>query len=175
MGTEPAKRLHKTPDHPKKQAPPLQSRSLGVRTPIPAARGSGPVRQSSNSIQILAIETRVEIHVGVRKVKTRESKCKMKFDTKTELGANLSFATSYTWRARWMPEAGFMRADLYRSGLRVNASRRCDGCQRSGLQGRTPNRSGPHADSILLQRKIFISLLCLSVKLTQMLYIPWVG
>ena len=38
-----------------------------------------------------------------------------------------------------------------------------------------PNRSGPHANPILLQRKSFISLLYLGVKLTQMLYIPWVG
>src|SRR6185312_9299319 len=40
--------------------------------------------------------------------------------------------------ARWMPEAGFLRAGLYRSGPRINASRRCDGCQRPGLRGRTP-------------------------------------
>ena len=37
-----------------------------------------------------------------------------------------------------MPEAGFMRADLYRSGPRVNISRWCDGRQMPGLQGRTP-------------------------------------
>ena len=83
MGTEPAKRLHRTPDHPRKQAPPLQSRFLGVRTPVPAAKGSGPVQQSSNSIQILAVATRVEVRAGVRKVKFRELKCEIKFDTKT--------------------------------------------------------------------------------------------
>ena len=37
-----------------------------------------------------------------------------------------------------MPEAGFMRADLYRSGPSVNASLWCDGRQRLGLRGRTP-------------------------------------
>ena len=61
--------------------------------PLPAARGSGSVRQSSNSIQILVVATRVEVRAGVRKGKARESKCEIKFDTKTELGANLSFAT----------------------------------------------------------------------------------
>jgi len=35
-----------------------------------------------------------------------------------------------------------MRADLYRSGPRVNASRWCDGCQRPGLRGRTPTALG---------------------------------
>src|SRR6185437_9407296 len=35
------------------------------------------------------------------------------------------------------------------------------------------NCSGPHANSILKEK--FISLLCLGVKLTQMLYVPWVG
>ena len=79
MGTELAKRLHRTPDHPRKQAPPLQSRSLGVQTPLPAARGSGPVRQFGNSIQILAVATRVVVRAGVRKVKIRESKCEIKF------------------------------------------------------------------------------------------------
>ena len=93
LGTEPAKRLHRAPDHPRKQAPPLQSRSLGDQTPLPAARGSGSVRQSDNSIQIFAVATRVEVRAGVRKGKARESKCEIKFDTKTELGANLSFAT----------------------------------------------------------------------------------
>jgi len=79
LGTEPAKRLHRTPDHPRKQAPPLQSRFLGVRTPLPAARGSGPVRQSGNSIQILAVATRVEVRVEVRKGKVGELKCEIKF------------------------------------------------------------------------------------------------
>ena len=37
-----------------------------------------------------------------------------------------------------MPEAGFMWADLYRSGPRVNASRWYDERQRLGLRGRTP-------------------------------------
>ena len=37
-----------------------------------------------------------------------------------------------------MSEAGFMRADLYRSGPRVNASRWYDGCQRPGLRAQTP-------------------------------------
>ena len=41
-----------------------------------------------------------------------------------------------------MPEAGFTKADLYRSGPRVNASRRCDGCQRPGLRGRTSTALG---------------------------------
>src|SRR6185503_18802664 len=41
-----------------------------------------------------------------------------------------------------MPEAGFMRADLYRSGPRVNASRWCDECQRPGLRGWTPTALG---------------------------------
>ena len=41
-----------------------------------------------------------------------------------------------------MPEAGFTRADLYRSGPRVNASRRCDECQRLGLRGRTSTALG---------------------------------
>ena len=44
-----------------------------------------------------------------------------------------------------------------------------------GLTRADPNRSGPHADSILFTKEKFISLLCLSVKLTQMLYVPWVG
>ena len=79
MGMEPAKRLHRTPDHPRKQAPPLQSRSLGVQTPLPAARGFGPVRQSGNSIQILAVATRVEVRAGVRKGKAREWKCEIRF------------------------------------------------------------------------------------------------
>ena len=35
-----------------------------------------------------------------------------------------------------------MRADLYRSGPRVNPSRWCDGCQRPGLRGRTPTALG---------------------------------
>ena len=35
-----------------------------------------------------------------------------------------------------------MRADLYRSGLRVNVSRWCDGRQRLGLRGRTPTALG---------------------------------
>ena len=41
-----------------------------------------------------------------------------------------------------MPEAGFTRVDLYHSGQRVNASRWCDGCQRSGLRGRAPTALG---------------------------------
>ena len=93
LGTEPAKRLHRTPDHPRKQAPLLQSRSLGVRTPPQQQDGPVSIRQSSNSIQILVVATRVEVRAGVRKVKTGELKCEIKFDTKTELGANLSFAT----------------------------------------------------------------------------------
>ena len=67
-----------------------------------------------------------------------------------------------------------MRADLYRSGPLVNASRWCDGCQRPGLRGRTPTT---------LDRTLILScyngkvhfLLYLSVELTQMLYVPWVG
>ena len=35
-----------------------------------------------------------------------------------------------------------MRADLYRFGPRINASRWCDGCQRLGLRGRTPTALG---------------------------------
>jgi len=93
LGTEPAKRLHRTLEHPRKRAPPLQSRSLGVRTPLPAARGSGPVRQYGNSIQILVVTIRVEVRAGVRKGKVRELKYEIKFDTKTGLGANISFAT----------------------------------------------------------------------------------
>src|SRR6185437_12248846 len=45
-----------------------------------------------------------------------------------------------TWLARWMPEAGFTRSDLYRSEPRV--SRWCDGCQRSGLRGWPPTTLG---------------------------------
>ena len=49
-----------------------------------------------------------------------------------------------------------------------------DGCQRPGLRGRTPTA---------LDRTLILSyykgkfhfLFCLSVKLTQMLYVPWVG
>ena len=88
-----AKRLHRTPEHPRKRVPPLQSGSLGVQTLLPAERGSGPVRQSGNSIRILVVMTGVEVRAGVRKGKVHESKCEIKFDTKTGLGANLSFAT----------------------------------------------------------------------------------
>ena len=67
-----------------------------------------------------------------------------------------------------------MRADLYSSGPCVNASRWYDGRQRPGLRGQTPTA---------LDRTLILSyykgkidfLLCLSVKLTQMLYVPWVG
>jgi len=67
-----------------------------------------------------------------------------------------------------------MRADLYRSVPRVNASQWCDGCQRPGLRGQTP---------IALNRTLILSyykgkfhfLLCLSVELTQMLYVTRVG
>ena len=99
-----------TPDHPRKQAPPLQSRSLGVRTPLPAARGSGPVQQSSNPIQILAVTTRVEVRVGVRKGLENQN-AKLNFDTKTERGK-------------------IFPLQLDEHGLR-------DGCQRPGLRGRT--------------------------------------
>ena len=73
-----------------------------------------------------------------------------------------------------MPEAGFTRADLYSSGLRVNACRRCDGCQRSGLRGRTPTALVRTLILSYYKGKIDFSL-CLSVELTQMLYVPWVG
>ena len=92
MGAEPAKRLHRTTDHPRKQALPLQSRSLGVRTSPQQQDGPVSVRQSSNSIQILVVATRVEVRTGVRKVKTQELECEFKFDTKTELGEKISFA-----------------------------------------------------------------------------------
>ena len=61
--------------------------------PLAAGEGSEPVRQSGNSIWILVVTTGVEVRAGVRKGKVRESKCEIKFDTKTGLGANLSFAT----------------------------------------------------------------------------------
>ena len=112
LGAEPAKRLHRTPDHPRKRAPPLQSRSLGVRTPPQQQDGPVSVRQSSNSIQVLVVATRVEVRTGVRKVKFRESECEIKFLTQTELGENLSFAI------------------LMYMALR-------DGCQRPGSRGRT--------------------------------------
>ena len=117
MGTEPAKRLHRTPDHPRKQAPPLQSRCLGVRTPLPAARGSGSVRQSRNSIQILVVATRVEVRAGVRKVKSRECLIYM---------ACLIYKTG--------PGQIFpLQPDIH--GLR-------DECQRPGLRGRTSTTLG---------------------------------
>src|SRR6185437_8250671 len=72
-----------------------------------------------------------------------------------------------------MPEAGFMRADLYRSGPRVNASRWCDGRQRPGLRGWTPTALDRTLILPYYKGKHF--LLCLSVKLTQMLYVPRVG
>ena len=58
-----------------------------------------------------------------------------------------------------MPEAGFMRADLYRSGPRVNASRRCDGCQRPGLRGRTPTALGRTLILSYYKGKIHFSVL----------------
>jgi len=88
-----AKRLHRTSEHPRKQAPPLQSGSLEVQALLPEERGSGPVRQSGNSIRILVVTTGVEVRAGFRKGKVRESKCKIKSYTNTGLGANLSFAT----------------------------------------------------------------------------------
>ena len=67
-----------------------------------------------------------------------------------------------------------MRADLYRSGPRVNAGRWSDGCQRPGLRGRTPTL-WTACYFYLITKEKFILLLCLSVKLTQMLYVPRVG
>ena len=67
-----------------------------------------------------------------------------------------------------------MRADLYRSGPCINASRWYDERQRSGLRGQTP--TAPDRTLILscYKGKVYF-LLCLSVELTQMLYVPWVG
>ena len=89
-----------------------------------------------------------------------------------------------------MPEAGFTRADLYRSGprvkladgamdargwvyeggplplwARVNACRWCDGCQRPGLQGWTPTALDRTLILSYYEGKIHF-LLCLSVELT---------
>ena len=61
--------------------------------PSPSRKG---VRTCTTVRQLntdLAVATRVEVRAGVRKGKARESKCEIKFDTKTELGVNLSFAT----------------------------------------------------------------------------------
>ena len=49
------------------------------RTPSQQPDGLVSVWQSSNSIQILVVATRVEVHAGVRKVKARESKCEIRF------------------------------------------------------------------------------------------------
>ena len=67
-----------------------------------------------------------------------------------------------------------MRADLYRSGPRVNASRRYDGRQRPGLRGRTPTALDRTLILSYYKGKIHF-LLCLTVKLAQMLYAPRVG
>src|SRR6185503_5312613 len=71
-----------------------------------------------------------------------------------------------------MPDAGFTTSDLYRSEPRV--SRWCDGCQRSGLRGWPSTAPGRTLTLSYYEGKV-ISLLCLGVKLTQMLYVPRVG
>ena len=53
------------------------------------------------------------------------------------------------------------------------ASRWCDGCQRPGLRGRTPTALGRTLILSYYKGKNHF-LLCLSVKLMQMLYVPWV-
>ena len=67
-----------------------------------------------------------------------------------------------------------MRADLYRSGPRVNASRWYDECQRPSLRGRTPTALDRTLILSCYKGKVHF-LLCLSVELTQMLYVPRVG
>ena len=64
-----------------------------------------------------------------------------------------------------------MRADLYRSGPRVNASRWYDERQRPGLRGRTPTALDRTLILSCYKGKVHF-LLCLSIELTQMLYVP---
>ena len=83
-----------------------------------------------------------------------------------------------------MPEAGFMRADLYRSGPRVNASQWCDGCQRLGLRGRTPTAlfrtlilsyyKGKKSFPALSKRKTYADALC-SMGWAAALLLVWQG
>jgi len=67
-----------------------------------------------------------------------------------------------------------MRAGLYRSGPRVNASLWYDECQRPGLRGQTPTALDCTLILSYYKGKVHF-LLCLSVKLTQVLYVPQVG